>query len=222
MRLSRKACYALHVLSQKTVMSDLFGFPVVGGMVERQSLLEQGMIELKERGLLGPGNLPEQEALAIGTYLTLYQEAPLHCQIGETDYCALQIDTNGWYHIRLQQVDEETMEITRQPATMILAQLMQEYPFLGAIDQQPAVDQTEDWQPYASFRWQTYYKAAPQLRLRLFDHGRVVRDETFAATPSGLYCFDGDRERIRTMSRKDVKAAILDILKVEVTNGPKN
>lgn len=73
-----------------------------------------------------------------------------------------------------------------------------------------------EWEPYSFFRLQTYYKDSKMIRLRTEELGKVTNDTLFFNSKSGLFEYDLQKEKIRSVSVDQLKTTLIHGMKVSI------
>ncbi|MGT2708501.1 hypothetical protein ACVRXQ_11385 [Streptococcus panodentis] len=184
--------------------------------VQLKQILEQGVSDLKNMGLIDENNEPTTACLAKGVYLQKYQEAYSHCEVDDRYYCAQLADSNRWYHIVIEKVGENAYRIDRIHSFQFLGMTIQGHPFLSQIPEREINPAAPDWQSYSEERLIIYYGKAPALRVTSYSGQSRSKDYLYLNAPSSLYQYDVLEQRIRSISTDGMKKEIINQLKVRI------
>ncbi|MBZ2065762.1 DUF5081 family protein [Streptococcus sanguinis] len=221
-----ESLYALHMLNYDGYSEDLFLLPLPEVASEEKTaqlkeIIEQGFSDLQAMGLIDENNEPTTACLAKGTYLQKYQEAYSHCEVDDQYYCAQLVDSNRWYHIVIETVDENAYRIDRIHSFQFLGMTIQSHPFLSQIPEREINPAAPDWKSYSEERLIIYYGKAPALRVTSYSGQSRSKDYLYLNAPSALYQYDIQEQRIRSISTDNMKKEIIDQLKVRIQPCPK-
>src|ERR1700756_4218044 len=89
----------------------------------------------------------------------------------------------GWYHVRVSQVEETVSKTNNEPVVKVLLKIQNDGPMLGRV-----VPDTISLQPHALFKLKGYYKAINYNPGREgHDPARLLDSELYVYVQHGMY-----------------------------------
>lgn len=219
---SLEALYALYMITNDGYSEDLFLLPLPERAEEEkleqlQQVLEKGYEDLKSMDLIDENNEPTTACMARGLYLEQYQKAISHCEVDQRYYCAQLVDSNSWYHIVIEKIDDNAFTLKRIHSLQFLGMTIQLHDFLSG--QHPVRDTNplaSSWESYSHERLLTYYREKPALNVLTYSARKRSTAYLYLEAPSGIYQYDMMKQQIRSLNTEEMKKEIIKQLKVRV------
>ncbi|MBP2623851.1 hypothetical protein [Streptococcus oricebi] len=218
MTFSLEALYALHIFNEYS--DDLFLLPLPhqegkSRLDDLRRTLEQGYQDLAAMGLI-VDHKPSQACAYYGAFLKGYHRAYYHCQVDNNYFCAQETDSNKWNSIVIKKIGDNRYVLENLHSLIFLAHLKEIHPLLEDLEKKRKNYAYYTWEPFSSFRLQTYYRNREALHLQTFRRRELIKDSLFFEAPSGIYEFDYSKEMIRSLSGSELRDLVIADLKVRV------